>query len=83
MIRRKTLGVLLLTLFLAVSCNRSDDSSETQTVENQINTFVWKGLSSWYYWQKDVPNLADSFAKTSQYKTLMSSKNPDEYFIAY
>ena len=80
MIRRKTLGVLLLTLFLAVSCNRSDDSSETQTVENQINTFVWKGLNSWYYWQKDVPNLADSFAKTSQYKTLMGSKNPDEVF---
>ena len=82
MIRRKTLGVLLLTLFLAVSCNRSDDSSETQTVENQINTFVWKGLNSWYYWQKDVPNLADSFAKTSQYKTLMSSKNPDEVFYS-
>ena len=80
MIRRKTLGVLLATLFLAVSCNRSEDSGVAQTTENQINTFVWKGLNSWYYWQKDVPNLADSFAKTSQYKTLMGSKNPDEVF---
>lgn len=56
--------LLFSTLF--ISCNKDDnpdpdpDNSNDITLDNPINKFVWNGMNSWYYWQTDVPNLADS-----------------------
>ena len=73
----KAISILLVTFFLTVSCNRNDDGGDnTQTGAKQINNFVWKGLNSWYYWQKDVANLSDNFGNSSQYVNYVNSKNP-------
>ena len=77
----KAISILLVTFFLAVSCNRNDDGGDnTQTGAKQINNFVWKGLNSWYYWQKDVANLSDNFGNSNQYVNYVNSKNPDDLF---
>lgn len=45
------------------SCSREDENKVSES--DKINDFVWKGLNSWYYWQKDVPALADNAFKTT------------------
>ena len=42
-----------------VSRDDNNDSGST-TKPDEINNFVWKCMNSWYYWQPNVPNLADS-----------------------
>lgn len=76
----KTSFILLATFFLIISCNRSDDNGGNQDGAKQINNFVWKGLNSWYYWQKDVANLSDNFGKSNQYVNYVNSKNADDLF---
>tara|TARA_R110002049_G_scaffold3795_3_gene27505 strand:+ start:37370 stop:38827 length:1458 start_codon:yes stop_codon:yes gene_type:complete len=51
--------LLLLTLaFLTTSC--FNDLDDSQTAASSINDFVWKGMNSWYNWQLQVPDLADT-----------------------
>jgi C-terminal processing protease CtpA/Prc len=51
--------ILLLTLaFLATSCFNDIDDNQTST--GSINDFIWKGMNSWYNWQLQVPDLADT-----------------------
>lgn len=76
----KQSGFFILTLFLAISCNRNNDDAGSQESAKQINNFVWKGLNSWYYWQKDVANLSDNFGKSSQYVGYVNSKDPNDLF---
>jgi carboxyl-terminal processing protease len=47
----------LTLLILLVSCKQED--IPTIAVENEVNTFIWSALNSWYYWQSDVSNLRD------------------------
>ena len=56
--------LLLLTLN---SCSNDDDQVVSQDVE--IQDFVWKAMNHWYFWQADVPDLADT-----------KDDNQDEYF---
>jgi C-terminal processing protease CtpA/Prc len=53
------LSVLSIVLFVA-SCSKSDDNSIEPIVTDDINYFIWKGMNSYYFWQKDVPDLADN-----------------------
>jgi C-terminal processing protease CtpA/Prc len=53
------LSVLSIVLFLA-SCSKSDDNSIEPIVTDDVNYFIWKGMNSYYFWQKDVPNLANN-----------------------
>ncbi|MDO5969827.1 S41 family peptidase [Flavivirga aquimarina] len=51
--------ILLVTLaFLTTSCFEDNDDITTSTVD--INDFVWKGMNSWYNWQSQVSDLADT-----------------------
>jgi len=49
-----------------ISCSDSNEIVKTAPVVNQVtlkdpvNNFIWKGMNSWYNWQLDSPNLADS-----------------------
>ncbi|TVZ09443.1 C-terminal processing protease CtpA/Prc [Cellulophaga sp. RHA_52] len=58
--------ILLSGLFLFLtSCDKNDDDGggetpQAVTLNNEINEFIWKGLNHWYFWQEDVPNLADT-----------------------
>ena len=45
----------IFTLF--VSCNRDDEINVP--LNNEVNEFVWQGLRTYYFWQAQVPDLAD------------------------
>lgn len=69
------IGLISLT---ATSCFEDSDDiivSETDKTE-ELNDFVWKGMNSWYNWQTDVPDLADSKADDNDsYKAYLNQYN--------
>ncbi|ODM51822.1 protease [Elizabethkingia meningoseptica] len=77
--------VSLLGLFALTSCSRDTITPDngggggSVTVKAE-NDFVWKGLNSWYYWQKDVPKLADSYKNSADYARYVNGKTPDGLF---
>ncbi|GIM51815.1 hypothetical protein CAPN004_08450 [Capnocytophaga cynodegmi] len=84
--KRILLPILLIFSFL--SCKKDvDDALESNL---QIKDFIWKGLNTFYLWQSDVPNLADTrFASSLQqtnftnvaYTNFLSNyKTPEELF---
>lgn len=89
----KTIKVipLLLVLFLA-ACSTDDGPSIPGTVDPdpnagvQVQDFMWKAMNYWYFWQAEVPNLADdkfpvSAAGTQAYtEFLLSEDNPADFF---
>ena len=54
----------LTLLILLVSCKQED--IPTIAVENEVNTFIWSALNSWYYWQSDVSNLREMIVLTQK-----------------
>lgn len=76
----KTLGVVFITLTLLTSCFEDRDDNVIAT--SSINDFVWKGMNSWYNWQSQVPNLADSKDDNStEYTSYLSQyTNPEDLF---
>ncbi|KGL63509.1 S41 family peptidase [Polaribacter sp. Hel1_85] len=49
--------VFFIVLIFFYNCSKDDNSIIPQDIE--IQDFVWKGMNAYYYWQNDVPNLAD------------------------
>lgn len=78
-------NALFLTLVF-ISCSRDDNNdsgSTTTTKPDEINNFVWKAMNSWYYWQPNVPNLADSFDDNlTSYANFLNGKTPDKLFYS-
>ncbi|OPB98185.1 peptidase S41 [Elizabethkingia meningoseptica] len=68
-------------LLLMTSCSRNNDTIEPETAKPE-NDFVWRGLNSWYYWQKDVSKLADDFKNSSGYTSFINSQTPDALFYS-
>lgn len=67
--------VALFSLAIVVACSGEDrdddqinitndpdteDTAPVQTLSTEINDFIWEGLNQYYYWQTQVPNLADT-----------------------
>ena len=70
---------------LLASCSKDDDRDEVTipTTDVTVQDFVWKGLNSWYYWQKDVPKLADAFAaNTTDYQNFLKGNAADDLFYS-
>jgi C-terminal processing protease CtpA/Prc len=43
------------------SCDKNDDPAPISNgLDKPNNDFVWKGMNSWYNWQTNVPNLANT-----------------------
>ena len=53
------LSVLSIVLFIA-SCSKNNDNVIDPTTTDDINYFIWKGMNAYYFWQKDVPDLANN-----------------------
>jgi len=60
-------GTIVLALTLVTSCSDSNDIIDENPngnvdveLKDPINDFIWKGLNSWYNWQVESVNLADS-----------------------
>ena len=57
---KKTLLALLFIGAFLSSCS-SDDSTAPEVPQNlEIQDFIWKAMNHWYFWQDDVPALADT-----------------------
>jgi len=87
---------ILLTL-LIIGCSKdADEVIETNEVVNdntedpvevvdelkiEINDFIWEGLNFWYYWQENVPNLADTKTNDADnYFDFLNKLNPEDFF---
>ena len=58
--------IVVLLAFLVWGCSDSGPTgSETGTASSQ-KQFVWSAMNFWYYWQQDVPNLADDRFSSNQ-----------------
>lgn len=63
------LVILAISITTFQSCDDIDDSKKLP-----IQDFIWKGLNLYYYWQKDVPNLADNkFYNQASLNTFLST----------
>ncbi|MCK5816067.1 MAG: peptidase S41 [Flavobacteriaceae bacterium] len=53
--------VVINLLFLVINCNNDDDieQQDNNTINLDINEFIWKGLNSYYFWQQNIPDLSD------------------------
>lgn len=54
------IGVLSVLVFF-ISCERNNGSTIEPNLDDDINFFIWKGLTNFYLWQKDVPELTDEY----------------------
>ena len=96
-IKFSRIHILITFLFLlSIGCKKEDALEEINEIANQdtddmaislegdlqISDFVWEGLNTYYYWQKDVPNLAD--LKRSDEKSyaqfINNNSEPEAFF---
>ncbi len=74
------LGVL--AILIAISCEKNEDNlniSGLNPVENSLiePDFVWKAMNLWYFWQADIPDLADDRFGSDQEYTAYLQENSD------
>ena len=76
----KTIIVFLTACFLLTSC--FEDNDDNAISASSINDFVWKSLNTWYFWQQDVPDLADDrFSSNEEYADFLNSfDSPEDLF---
>jgi len=73
---------LMFSIFF-IGCSKNDDGPVITTeLNNPINKFVWKGMNSWYNWQPNVANLADSKDNDTDtfYAYLNGFSDPEDLF---
>lgn len=83
----------LLVFFALLSCSKGDDGIKAPgTVDPLPNSgvdvqdFMWKAMNFWYFWQSNVPNLADDKFPISEegakiYTDFLQSENdPTDFF---
>lgn len=75
--------VLSLTF---ASCDKNDDPTpvvdDAVKLEKPINDFIWKGMNSWYNWQTNVPDLANTKDddRDAYYTYLNGTADPEDFF---
>tara|TARA_R110000868_G_scaffold175564_1_gene412647 strand:- start:5519 stop:6955 length:1437 start_codon:yes stop_codon:yes gene_type:complete len=75
--------ILLLFLGLSLFATSCTDNDDVATESNiVVQDFMWKAMNFWYFWQSDVPNLADTkFSTTEEYANFLKSESdPDVFF---
>lgn len=50
---------IISLIFLFFSCEKTDLNLNDSSTNDKVNFFVWRGLNTYYLWQKEVPDLAD------------------------
>lgn len=71
----KKLFFLFVFLFVFGCKDDQDDGVKVANTENlEVEDFIYKAMNYVYYWQKDVPNLADSrFSNDKEYTAFLQS----------
>tara|TARA_B110000444_G_scaffold258376_1_gene299094 strand:- start:5504 stop:6973 length:1470 start_codon:yes stop_codon:yes gene_type:complete len=80
---KKIKYILFFAVFIILSCSKDKDDNLIELSDNlEISDFIWKGLNDFYYWQSDVPNLADSMVENqntySQF--IYNNSEPESFF---
>ena len=76
-------GSLALTSACRSESPSDPDDNNTTAKADEINNFVYKAMNSWYYWQREVPDLADNRFKTqADYVSFINGKTPDKLFYS-
>lgn len=81
----------VLLVCIALSCSKTDEFEIPNTVdpiseEVSVQDFMWKAMNFWYFWQDEVPDLADDrFENTNEGREaytsfLASEENPADFF---
>ena len=71
--------IVFALVFGCLSGCNNDDGVEL-SLNAQINQYVWSAMNLFYYWQSDVPNLADSKAGLGFESFLSSYESPETFF---
>ncbi|PRX54426.1 S41 family peptidase [Flagellimonas meridianipacifica] len=87
---KKIFSLLFLFAFILLGCSSDDDNGIENPNPNPVTSadfpaqnFMWNAMNLWYFWQEDVPDLADDRFSTSQeYTTFLSSESdPGRFFF--
>lgn len=76
----KKITLLLTTLFITAFAIQGCEDMDDNAVP--VNDFIWKGLNLYYYWQPNVPTLADDrFANQGELNNYLESfSSPESLF---
>ncbi len=80
--KRFIVGITALVFLTA--CSDDDDLQmfEPTSDDVEVQDFVWQAMNQWYFWQQDVPDLADDRFSSDQAYTAFLQDTPDpEDFI--
>ena len=68
-----------------VNNNNNNNNTQTEVIDElkiDINDFIWEGLNFWYYWQENVPNLADTKTNDADtYFDFLNRYGPEDCYI--
>ncbi|MCX2720216.1 S41 family peptidase [Lentiprolixibacter aurantiacus] len=83
---KKYIFLLLTVGLLALGCskNNDDDNGPDPVGNADLDTqhFMWQSLNLWYYWQAEVPNLADDrFSSDQEYTEFLGSESDPAAFF--
>lgn len=82
--------LLFLGMATILTACSSDDGIVNPTeppnptsVDVTVQNFMWQAMNLWYFWQGDVPNLADNrFASDAEYtEYLQGFTNPESFYF--
>ena len=76
----KKLGAFFIVLVTLLSCSSdpiNPDIEDPQIQDVSIQDFMWRAMNLWYYWQSEVPNLADSKRQNTLTYLEYLQENPD------
>lgn len=82
-------NIFLLLSFLVLSCSKSDDGFDiNKTIDPDpsagvdVQDFMWKAMNFWYFWQEEVPDLADGrFTNSADYTEFLASETDPGVFF--
>ena len=67
-----------------VNNDNNNNNTQTEVIDElkiEINDFIWEGLNFWYYWQENVPNLADTKTNDADaYFDFLNRYGPEDFF---
>ena len=88
---KKSSYILAISLMLSLTfsnCSKNDDITpvvnDAVKLEKPINDFIWKGMNSWYNWQPNVPDLANTKddEQDAYYTYLNATADSEDFFYS-
>lgn len=84
---RKYAVLFVLLGLILVNCKKNDDDlivgpDPLPNSNVDVQNFMWKAMNIWYFWQEEVPVLADNrFTSAEDYTTYLKGfSNPEQFY---